>query len=132
MIGIDTNVLLRLFLQDDADQHAKAVALLSRHQRDGEVAINAIVLVEFAWTLQRRKSLTRQRIAHYLSEVISAAEFSIEHAGAAETALQHYKSGKADFADYFLAAINAAAGCTRTFTFDRDAIDCPLFASVPE
>jgi predicted nucleic-acid-binding protein len=122
MIGIDTNVLLRLFLRDDADQQARAVTLLTRHHRTGEVMINAIVLVEFAWTLQRRKALTRAKIAHYLSEVLSADEFVIEHVDAAMSALQ----------DYQRAAINAAAGCSRTFTFDRDAIDSTLFSSVPE
>ena len=63
--------------------------------------------------------------------VLSADDLQIVHRSAAERALDSYSRGKADFADYFLAEINAELGCGATFTFDGDALDCANFSQVP-
>ena len=52
MIAIDTNVLLRYLLQDDAKQSAKADALLSGDQ---DVLVTHVVLSETIWTLCGKK-----------------------------------------------------------------------------
>ena len=48
MIAIDTNVLLRYLLADDAVQHNKAALKIKSSQ---PVLITDIVLVETVWTL---------------------------------------------------------------------------------
>ena len=50
----------------------------------------------------------------------------------ASRAVQRFRDGPADFADYFLAEINTSAGCAATATFDRDALKSgEPFAAVP-
>ncbi|NND73197.1 MAG: PIN domain-containing protein, partial [Rhodothermales bacterium] len=52
MIAIDTNVLLRYLLQDDAKQSAKAAALLAGEE---DVLVTYVVLSETLWTLCGKK-----------------------------------------------------------------------------
>ena len=51
MIGLDTNVLLRLFVEDDVGQNERA----RRHVRAAiahePCLINSVALAEFAWAL---------------------------------------------------------------------------------
>ena len=61
MIGIDTNVLLRIFGsdEDDPDQVAAARGLL---RTAAPLFVNPIVLAEFVWTLRRTYKLDRRAI----------------------------------------------------------------------
>ncbi len=52
MIAIDTNVLLRYLLQDDANQAAKAQTLLAGEE---DVLVTHVVLSETLWTLCGKK-----------------------------------------------------------------------------
>ncbi|WP_321416679.1 PIN domain-containing protein [uncultured Desulfobacter sp.] len=52
MISIDTNVLLRYLLEDDAEQFRKAVKLISGQEK---VLVTDVVLVETIWTLRGEK-----------------------------------------------------------------------------
>jgi predicted nucleic acid-binding protein len=63
MIGVDTNVLLRLFLRDDEEQRALAERCIERATREAAIMINPIVLAEFAWTLARVRRLQRDDVA---------------------------------------------------------------------
>jgi predicted nucleic-acid-binding protein len=131
MIGLDINVLLRLFVQDDEAQVGRASRLVGEATRDSPALVNAIVLSEFAWTLAKQGRKPRKDVAHLIGEVLSADDLEIHHRAAANRALVAYARGKADFADYFICEINAELGCATTATFDRDALDCPLFSAVP-
>jgi len=55
----------------------------------------------------------------------------VAHHDCAERALTAFKTGSADFADYFLSYINIELGCTSTATFDLKALTSPNFTSVP-
>ena len=46
MIGLDTNILLRLFLKDDPAQAAKVTALLGRLGETGPGYVNCLTLME--------------------------------------------------------------------------------------
>ena len=49
MIAVDTNVLLRYLLADDAEQSVRAKALIAGH---APVLVTDVVLVESVWTLR--------------------------------------------------------------------------------
>ncbi len=65
MIAIDTNVLLRHLLQDDAQQARRAARLLREHR---PVLLTDIVLAETLWTLAGKK----YRLAH--SDIVAVLE----------------------------------------------------------
>ena len=131
MIGLDTNVLLRLFIVDDEAQVRRARRYVSEATRDDPALVNNVALSEFAWVLAKQLKMPRKDVVRFVGEVLSADDLEIAHRAAAERALASYSRGKADFADYFLAEINAELGCATTATFDRDALDSPAFSPVP-
>ena len=51
MIAVDTNVLLRYLLEDDARQSKKASSIITGKN---SVLVTDIVLVETIWTLKKR------------------------------------------------------------------------------
>src|SRR5208282_5004869 len=107
VIGLDTNVLLRLGDDRDPPQRDRARALV-RSQGPGGCFVNEIVLSEFAWTLTRFFKLLRGDVAARVAVVLESPEFIVASDRAAARALERFRAGPADFADYFLAEINSA------------------------
>ena len=131
MIGLDTNVLLRLFVEDDPAQSDRARRLVDAAAADEPCVINPVVLAEFAWTLARNFKIRRQEVARLIEGVLSMDDLEVPFRRAAQGALTAYRRGKADFPDYLLAEINLELGCASTATFDHEALDHPAFSSVP-
>ena len=130
MIGLDTNVLLRLFVEDDVDQCRKARRFVGEAAAEAPCLINPIVLAEFAWTLARVFRLNRGEVARLIDTVLSADDLDVPFRISALRALESYRNGKADFPDYFLAEINAELGCISTATFDAAALDSRAFSAL--
>ena len=131
MIGLDTNVLLRLGDDEEPAQRERARELVRSQGASGSF-VNAIVLAEFAWTLTRSYRLSRADVAARISVILESPEFVVANLDDASRAVQRFRDGGADFADYFLAEINASSGCTMTATFDRDALKSgEPFTAVP-
>jgi predicted nucleic-acid-binding protein len=131
MIGLDTNVLLRLFVEDDARQSERARRDVGEATAYEPCLINSVVIAEFAWALAKKMKRDRSEVARLIEEVLSADDLLVPDRRAVERALAAYRSGKADFPDYLLAEINLKLGCASTATFDREALDHPAFSSVP-
>lgn len=126
MIGIDTNLLLRFFDPIDHPQQAAAVRELVRSQ--APVFVSPIVLVEFVWTLRRKFRLDDDAIYDRLIRVAASPEITFAEPAATARAVELYKKGPADFADYLMGELNQSAGCQKTLTFDKDAAKHPTFA----
>ena len=122
MIGLDTNVLVRIIVGDDEKQAEKAEKILkSRCTSEDPGFVNAIVLCELAWTLDRTYGYSRAQIADVMSRILENRALRIEHAGLVAAALRLYRTVAASFSDVLLAEINLAAGSESTLTFDRKA-----------
>jgi len=129
LIGLDTNVLVRLCVRDDSDQVEAALKLLSGAP-PASVRVSVIVMAELAWTLLRRYRLDKAALIATVESLLSRVELDIEGRGAVMTALRWYRIGNADFADYLIAALNREAGATPTYTFDERAASSPAFSLV--
>ena len=131
MIGLDTNVLLRIFIRDEPEeQHVRSMDLL-REAHPEPALINPIVLAEATWTLSKRMKRSREEVAGFVADVLDAEVFEVSSAKAARRALEAFANGRADYADYLIAEMNGDAGCRSTFTFDADAATYPLYDMVP-
>ena len=120
MIAFDTNVLLRLLLNDDKRQARQAQLLIDRViDAADRVLLPDIVLCELEWVLDSVYELPRSRIIETLQRLLDADEFTFNSTASLSRALDDYKKGKADFSDYLIGASAASAGATTTFTFDR-------------
>jgi predicted nucleic-acid-binding protein len=131
VIGLDTNVLLRLIVLDDAGQQARADAAL--HQRctpDNPGFINVIVLCELVWVLESRYGYSRPDIAGAVEALAAMDEILVDAAPLVAIALHRFRTSRVGFADCLLGVANRAAGCDTTLTFDRDAAALPEFTAL--
>ncbi len=120
MVGVDTNILLRLLTEDDAAQAAAVRRWLAPRDAQAEsVLINDIVLVELVWTLRRLYGYERDTLASVLGHLLSALTFAFEDRDSVSQALRLFEGSAADFSDCLIAAKNLRLGCDATATFDR-------------
>jgi predicted nucleic-acid-binding protein len=120
MIAIDTNVLVRLFVNDDAAQAAKARALFDAHaEQDDSLWIADVVLAELVWALARSYGRPRSDIVIVLRALAGNATVQLESTACMREATALYESGPADFVDCLLATKAKARGCEALRSFDR-------------
>jgi predicted nucleic-acid-binding protein len=117
MIGLDTNILARYYIEDAGDAE-------SRKQR--EVAYRVIeagtplmvcksVLLEFEWVMRGYYDFERHQVALVMQHLLSLAHVTIENRDTLEQAMASYQAGL-DFAD----AMHHASYkmCATMMTFD--------------
>lgn len=120
--GVDANVLLRVLLNDHPQQSMQARDLLAslREERRGYVGISAVL--QIFWVLRSRYRVPRQALYEMMRQLLSIRHVDVESPEAVAQALSAYRQGRAEFADALLAGRNVEAGCSFTYTFDRDAV----------
>jgi predicted nucleic-acid-binding protein len=118
MIGLDAEILLRLFDRSEPALTGWVEALVTIAAPEGGCFVHPLVLVELASRLERSFKLKRPAIAEYLERILRAPEFTIPNANEALIAVENFKSGETAFSDCLLAALNRACGCDVTVTFD--------------
>jgi len=112
MIAVDTNVLVRFLVRDDAGQAARAAELI----QSSEIWISKTVLLETEWVLRSLYDFSPQRVAGALRALAGLETIFLEDAGAVAKALNWFEQGL-DFAD---ALHLASAGNAKQFaTFNR-------------
>jgi predicted nucleic-acid-binding protein len=132
MIGIDTNVLLRLTIGDDAAQANRARRLFDEIVlRQERVIVSPIVMTEYVWTLGRAYMLDRAKISSFLDALVLTPFLDFVDRPVILAAIADYRTGKADFADYMIAAYAEREGATFVFSFDTDAVKSGRFVAVP-
>ena len=111
MIAVDTCILVRWLLRDDADQAAAADALLAR-----PFFLGIGVLVELAWVLRTVGGMNRSQMARALGRLLGLPTAYVEDEAHIRWAVERFSS-RGDFAD--LAHVAHSAQTERFVTFDR-------------
>jgi predicted nucleic-acid-binding protein len=131
MIGLDTNVLVRYIMQDDAKQSAKATKLVESLTVAEPGFIALVSVVELVWVLPSCYDLSREQITQALEVLLRAKQLVVDQADQLVRALRVYSSGKADFADCLIERTASSAGCERTMTFDVGAAKAAGMTLIP-
>lgn len=119
MIGLDTNVIVRLLANDDPAQTARARRAIASAEASGEpVLINDVVLVETLWTMRTRYRARRYGLATLATSLLDTPSFAFEDRDTVERASSLFLASSADFADCLIVAKNRALGARLTLTFD--------------
>jgi predicted nucleic-acid-binding protein len=129
MIGVDTNILVRFFVQDDPPQAERSLRFLAARSADDPGLVNHVVLCEFVWVLENTYRLPRGRIFDALEVIMRSDRLKVTEPQDAWAALYEYQDG-ADFADALIATVNRRLGCEHTATFDRKAARRPGFLAL--
>jgi predicted nucleic-acid-binding protein len=120
LIALDTNVLVRFLVADDADQCARATRLVRQAiEADSTLFLSNIVLAETVWVLNRSYNFTRGEIAAAIHRLLAARHLVFGARERVTRALRRFENRKGGFADYLIAEDAAAAGVVRVATFDR-------------
>lgn len=121
MIGIDTNILLRFILADDAVQLQHARAFLSARSADDPAFVSLMVVAETYWVLKRRYKVANEVVVQTFRQLIDSQELLFEDESFLERLFMEDHVAGADLSDHFIAHLALNAGCEKTVTFDVDA-----------
>ncbi len=119
MIGLDTNVLVRYFAQDDAQQSPKTDVIFDSLTVDDPGWVGLAAILELVWVMTGKKGAGRSAVADILNRLLTMEAMVVEQAAVVDDAVERFRLGKADFADCLIAASARATGCSRTLTFDQ-------------
>lgn len=120
MIGIDTNVLLRLWLDDDPVQSKRIDQLLAEHGGlPGSLLVTDVVLVEALRTLKSAFEQDKQAQLIAVRSLLGETAFAFEDREAVAAALSLFDVASCGFADCLVVAKHERQGCDFTATFDR-------------
>lgn len=128
MIGLDTNVVVRYLVQDDASQSAAASRLMERvlsAERPG--LITTVTLCEIVWVLAECYEADRARIGAVIEGLLASKQLIVEDADIVWNALGDWQGSSADFSDALIGRQVAARGGEKVVTFDRAAAKLPRF-----
>nr|VFK37268.1 MAG: Predicted nucleic-acid-binding protein, contains PIN domain [Candidatus Kentron sp. SD]VFK42299.1 MAG: Predicted nucleic-acid-binding protein, contains PIN domain [Candidatus Kentron sp. SD] len=112
MIAFDTNLLVRLAVNDDPNQAEIAEHLLDTQQ----VFVPRTVLLETEWVLRSVYKKPRTEISDFIDKALITTNLIVENSSEVANALEWYRLG-ADFAD---AMHLCMCGEARIHTFDAD------------
>ncbi len=120
MIGLDTNVIVRYLVQDDADQSALASALVDGLTESDQGYLSLFTVVETYWVLRRAYGVGADRCADLLEGLLDARELRVDRDAIVRAAIPASRAGL-DLADAVIAELGRVAGCDHTVTFDQRA-----------
>jgi predicted nucleic-acid-binding protein len=133
MIAIDTNILVRYLVKDDADEAELAATFIEREltsERPGFISI--IALVELGWVLRSGYGASAAAVSDAVRKLLDAAQLVVERADEVEAAIARPHE---DLADLLIHEIGRAEGCEQTVTLDRRFARLPgvkLLAAKPD
>ncbi len=115
MRAVDTNILVRLLVRDDAAQVGKAMAFIATGGW-----VSSVALVETVWVLESVYSKSKGEIADSLDLLLGDSRLAFQDADAASAALDQYRIHRAlDFADCLILELARKAAHLPLGTFDR-------------
>jgi len=122
MAALDTTILVRFLVEDDAAQLAAARRLIRKCVNAGEMLfVPVTVSLELEWVLRSSFGFSKSVVIQTLAQLLASIELSFESEGALEVALVLYGQSTVDFSDCLHIALSSRAGESPLWTFDRAA-----------
>jgi predicted nucleic-acid-binding protein len=109
--AVDTNILARFYLRDDAAQGRVAAGVLSA----GDVFVPKTVILELEWVLRYVADQPEDKVIDCLAHLVALPGITVEDRDEIEAALGYCRNG-IDFANALHLA--ASKACTELLTFD--------------
>ncbi len=117
MIAIDTNVLVRIFVEDNEQpEQTRSARELARSER--QVYIPQIVQVETVWVLDAAYHFDRISIVKVLEHLKNNSSFILQNTENFVNALETFRNSNADFSDCLILA-ECRQQNMELYTFDK-------------
>jgi predicted nucleic-acid-binding protein len=131
VIGLDTNLLLRCFVDDEPAQARQARQFVKERCTSVEPGhVDRVALCELIWVLSRGYRYDRESIANVVESLIASHDIVLEDSDLVRAALRTFLESGVGFADTLIGEVNRARGCDATATFDRKAAKVDGFVLV--
>ena len=100
MIGLDTNVLARYYIDDDADAQAQRQRLAARRliESGQPLMVSKSVILELEWVMRGHYGFALAEVASVLRHLLEQSHITVEDRRAVEQAIANCEAG-IDFAD---------------------------------
>jgi predicted nucleic-acid-binding protein len=117
MIGLDTNVLARYYIDDAADGEAREQRFSARRLVDSgrPLMVSKTVILELEWVMRGYYGFSQPEVARVLQHLLGQPHITVEDRDAVMQALSNCEAG-IDFADALHHASYRA--CDSVVTFD--------------
>jgi len=117
VISIDTNVLVRVIVEDAGQPEQTKIAreLVKNAQ---QVYVTQIVQVEFTWVLVKVYKIEKPSLVETLEHVLNNPDYILQRSDRFEAALNLFRQSQADFADCLILAESKYADLI-LHTFDK-------------
>ena len=128
MRALDTNILVRFLVNDDAVQGEKVRALFARAEAAGEVFfVGMPAVLELLYVLDSVYGFSRVDILQALAALLVMPVLVFDNPDLLSQLVQRSRKEKTELPDLLVALSGEAAGCETTLTFDRKAARSSLF-----
>lgn len=122
MFSLDTNVLVRIFV-DDPDMPQQTEQARQQVSQLKQVYVTNIVQVETIWVLKRAYEFTKSELLLVLEELRDNQAFILEEPLISQQAISLYQDTNIDFADALILAKSQSRNLT-LLTFDQKLSKC--------
>lgn len=121
MLVADSNVILRLLLQDDLEQEGRIRNYLRRLEKQGQqVFLPQLVVQECLWVLNAVKGIPREDVSEMLLALIDMDVFMVEETTRLRQALRIYAEHSINFVDAYVAGVSRELAFSGVLSFDKD------------
>ncbi len=116
MIGLDTNVLARYYVEDKADAEALRQRLAARRliESGQPLMVSKSVVLELEWVMRGYYGFAQAEVASVVRHLLEQANIRVEDRDAVEQAISNCEAG-IDFADALHHASYRSCGSVATF-----------------
>lgn len=97
---VDTNILVRLLINDDLKQHTDLLNLL--RTKEIEFFVPSLVIFETYWVLSSRYKIDKDNIVSFMIEFNDANNVFLEESALIYSTLTIFKNTNVDFVDTYL------------------------------
>lgn len=118
MLAVDTNVFVRIFMQDDEIQSYKAKKFAESHDA---IFVSTVVLCEALWLFKAHFKYNKSQIIAITEKILKTKQFHFEHRDALWHALNEYQYVNTDLTDCIIGAVAKLYQCHAVVTFDKNA-----------
>ena len=120
-VGIDTNILLRLIVNDDPAQRQLVLKFGSLLNFDYRGFVSLVNLVEMDWALCSQYGFSRKQSIESIRKITQLRGVDVESHQAVKRALILAEERNVDLADALIAGQAGENSCAVTFTLDKRA-----------
>ena len=119
MISIDTNILVRSIVEDDAQQAEAAQSFLQALTPENRGFICREVILETAWVLERSYRFSREQVSVELLAFTTRDNFVVETSDDVARSARRFGEDNDDFSDLMIMEASRRTDALPLYTFDR-------------